>query len=287
MVNLKLLHCRLSNLAISLAIPFIFWLTAIQVPTEILIQHGGDPTYISLKSPSTIIVRAIWIIGYLSQLLFRVYLAFVKKIEESNELLKWYTVIILGVINLIPPIFSKLTGVSFYWISVIILILQYIMIPAIILLRHENARQYYFSNHSKLHNFVLSVEQFLNSLFVKCFPQEPDVPVEEVVVDDMARESNLKVIAGQAATRLAIARQATQTALILQNTQHLHASNPQAPNLYTPVLQAPNPKAQNPQAPESYTNAQSQTPSTSTQDPQSMYQLQHKKPHFLPEIEIY
>ena len=284
MVNLKLLHCRLSNLAISLAIPFIFWLTAIQVPTEILIQHGGDPTYISLKSPSTIIVRAIWIIGYLSQLLFRVYLAFVKKIEESNELLKWYTVIILGVINLIPPIFSKLTGVSFYWISVIILILQYIMIPAIILLRHENARQYYFSNHSKLHNFVLSVEQFLNSLFVKCFPQEPDVPVEEVVVDDMARESNLKVIAGQAATRLAIAQQSTQTAQILAyNAQHRQLSNPQAQNMCTPVLQTPNPKA-----PESCkTNAQLQTPRLSTQDPPNMFQFQPKKPPSLPEVEIY
>ena len=259
------------------------------MPAEILIQHDFDPKYIALKSPSTIIIRILWFIGFLSQLFFRVYLKFVKKVEESHELLKWHTIMILGVIMLIPPTFIYLIGVSYYCTTILLIFLQYIMIPAMILLRHENARQYYFSNHSKLHNFVLSVEQFLNSLFVNCFPQphEPDIPVEEVVVDDMARESNLKIIAGQAATRLAIARQATQTALILQNTQHLHASNPQAPNLYTPVLQAPNPKAQNPQAPESYTNAQSQTPSTSTQDPQSMYQLQHKKPHFLPEIEIY
>ena len=110
------------------------------MPTEILIQHGGDPTYISLKSPSTIIIRSFWIIGYFSQLLFRVYLKFVKKIEESHELLKWHAVIILGVINLIPPIFSNLLGVSTYWIGIIILILKCIMISAMILLRHENAR---------------------------------------------------------------------------------------------------------------------------------------------------
>ena len=258
------------------------------MPTEILIQHGGDPTYISLKSPSTIIIRSFWIIGYLSQLLFRVYLKFVKKIEESHELLKWHAVIILGVINLIPPIFSNLLGVSTYWIGIIILILKCIMIPAMILLRHENARQYYFSNHPKLQNVVLSVEQFLNSLFVKCFPQEPEVPVEEVVVDDMARESNLKIIAGQAATRLAIAQQATQTAQILAyNAQHRQLPNPQAQNMCTPVLQTPNSNAQNPQAPVSCkTNTQLQTPRLSTQDPPNMFQLQPKKLHSMTEVDI-
>ena len=264
------------------------------MPGEILIQHDFDPKYIALKSSSTIIIRILWFMGFLSQLFFRVYLTFVKKVEESHELLKWHTVIILGVIMLIPPTFIYLIGVSFYCTHILVIFLQYIMIPAMILLRHENARQYYFSNHTKLHNVVLSIEQFLNSLFVKCFPQEPDVPVEEVVVDDMALESNLKVIAGQAATRLAIAQQATQIAKILvQNAQHRHLPNPQAlisqaQNLSTPVLQTPNPKAQNPQAPESYmTNAQQQTPSLSTQDPQNMYQLQHKKPHSLPEVDVY
>ena len=258
------------------------------MPAEILIQHSLNPKYVSLKSPSTIILRSFWIIAFLAQLLVRSYISFVIKIEESHELLKWHTVIILGVINMIPPIFSYLLCENLYWIGIVLVIPQFVMIPAMILLCHENARQYYFSNHSKLHNVVLSVEQLLNSLFVNCFPQEPEVPVEEVIVDDMARESNLKIIAGQAATRLAIARQATQTAQILLNTQHLHASNPQAPNLYTPVLQAPNTKAQNPQAPESYmTNVQLQTPRLSTQNPQNMYQLQHKKHHSMTEIDIY
>ena len=147
------------------------------MPGEILIQHDFDPKYIALKSPSTIIIRILWFMGFLSQLFFRVYLTFVKKVEESHELLKWHTVIILGVIMLIPPTFIYLIGVSFYCTHILVIFLQYIMIPAMILLRHENARQYYFSNHPKLQNVVLSVEQFLNSLFVKCFPQEPEVPV--------------------------------------------------------------------------------------------------------------
>ena len=264
-------------MAVSLAIPTIFWLTGIQVPAEILIQHGFVIKN-SLKSPSAIILRSFWIIGYLSQLIFRVYIKFVKKIEQSNELLKWHTVIILAVVNFITPI-SAILLESFYWSSILFVILQFIIIPAIILLRHENVRQYYFSSHPKLLNVVLSVEQFLDSLFVNCFPQpqEPESPAEEVVVDDMQLESNLKVIAGQAATRIAIARQAAQTAQIQQNTQHLHASNPQSPN----------PKAQNPQAPELYiTNAQLQTPRLSTQCPPNMYNLQPKKSHSMSEVDI-
>ena len=209
-------------MAISLAIPTIFWLADTPMPGEIVITYNFDPKCIFLSSPSTIVVQIFNTLGYLSQLFFRLYLKFFVNNEESNELLQWYMVIILGIANVIPT-FSILLGISFYWTDCVILILQFVLIPGMILMCHENAHQFYFSNHPKLYRVVLYVKHTSEKFFILCLSQpkpqtqEPSPNLQEPVIDDMVQESNLQVIAIQSASRQELAQQAAQD----QQTQNL------------------------------------------------------------------
>ena len=113
------------------------------------------------------------------------------------------------------------------------------MIPGTILLCHENAHQYYFSNRPKLLSVVLYVKQSLKKLFSICLPQtqEPEPNLHEpVTIDDMALESNLRAMARQAAARLTLAQQA----LDLQK-QAVHAQYSKA-NEKNPMVQKPKAK---------------------------------------------
>ena len=194
------------------------------MPGEFIIAHNFNPEVIFLSSPSTILVQIFNTLGYSSQLFFRLYLKFFKNNEESNELLQWYLVIILGIAYVIPT-FSILLGMSIYWTLCVILILQFVLIPGMILLCHENAHQYYFSNHPKLHRVVLYLKHASDKFFYICLsqsqPQEPSLNLHEPVIDDMVQESNLQVIAIQAASRLELAQQAVQE----QQTQNLQVQS--------------------------------------------------------------
>ena len=286
------------------------------MPGEIVIAYNFDPKFISMSSPSLIVLTVFNTLGYLSQLFFRLYLKFFKNNEESNELLQWYLVVILGVAYVIPTV-TILLEVSIYWTVCVIVILQFVMIPGTILLCHENVHQYYFSNHPKLLSVVLYVKQSLEKLFSICLPQtqEPEPNLHEpVIVDDMALESNLRVIASQASARLALAQQATQNqqaqGMQTQSThvQYLqanpHAQQPQVRDSQPQILDArhlllQNPHSPNLQAQDSQTqNLQAQEPHTQNlqaQNPQApecskkashktLTQLQALKPKPMPSM---
>ena len=260
------------------------------MPGEIVIAHSFDPKFISLSSPTLIFTTGISALGYLSQLFFRLYLKFFKNIEESNELLKWYLVIILGVAYVIPTV-TMLLGISIYWSACVTFILQFGLIPGMILLCHENVHQYYFSNHPKLH----TVETYVKHLFNICLPQPQEIEPnlhEPVVIDDMALESNLQVIASQAAARLALARQAVQNEQpqglqtpTTHNKAHAENTLAQQPQVKDPqhqvldahVLMLQNPQAQNPQA----KNLPAQNLPT-----QNLQALKPKNTHSMSEVNI-
>ena len=172
-----ILFCRWTNIVISLAIPTIFWFADTPMPGVIIIAHDFNPEFIFLSNPSTIVVQIFNTLGYLPQLFFRLYLKFFVKNEESNELLQWYLVIILGIANVIPT-FSILLGICIYWTLCVILILQFVLIPGMILFCHENAHQHYFSSHPKLHRVVLYVKQTLEISFNICLSQSQTQPEE-------------------------------------------------------------------------------------------------------------
>ena len=196
------------------------------MPGEIIITHNFNPEFIFLSNPSTIVVQIFNTLGYLPQLFFRLYLKFFKNNEESNELLQWYLVIILGIAYVIPT-FSILLGICIYWTLCVILILQFVLIPGMILLCHENAHQFYFSNHPKLHRIVLYVKHTSEKFFYICFSQpkpqtqDPSPNLHEPVIDDMVQESNLQVITIQAASRQELAQKAAQD----QQTQNLQVQS--------------------------------------------------------------
>ena len=262
------------------------------MPGEIVIANSFDPKFISLSSPSLIVLTVFNTLGYLSQLFFRLYLKFFKNNEESNELLQWYLVVILGVAYVIPTV-TILLEVSIYWTVCVIVILQFVMIPGTILLCHENVHQYYFSNHQKLHSVVLYVKQSLEKLFSTCLPQnqEPEPNLHEpVIVDDMALESNLRVIASQATARLALAQQATQNQQAQgMQTQAQHVQYSQAnPHSQQPQVRDPQPQIlnahvlmlQNPHSP----NPQALIPQA--QNPQAQIPQAQNPPAQIPQAQI-
>ena len=218
---------RLANIVISLAIPFILWLTNVEVITTTMIKHGFDPKYISFLNPDVIVLGIFNNSAYLSQLFFRLYLKFVKHNDESNELLQWYLVTVLGVVYVCPSILVLL-GISVYSFvqASLLIVLQFIVIPGLILLGHEGAYQYFSGKHPKTHNVILAVKQFLHDLQVACFPesQEPEPQEESEVDPDGALEANLRVIASQAVSRLALAQQ------LMQQEQNSNGQNQQVQN---------------------------------------------------------
>ena len=207
--------------------PTIFWLADIPVPGEIVIAHSFDPKFISLSSPSLIVITVFNTLGYLSQLFFRLYLKFFKNNEESNELLQWYLVIILGIVSVIPTV-SILLELSIYLTLCVLLILQFVVIPGMALLCHEKAHQYYFSNHPNLQGVLLHVKQTSEKICLPQ-PQQPEPNLHEpVTIDDMALESNIRVMAKQAAARLTLAQQAIdlQTKVIYAQYSQENEKNP-------------------------------------------------------------
>ena len=160
----------------------------------------------------------------MSQLFFRLYLKFVKHNDETNELLQWYLVTVLGVVYVCPSILVLL-GISVYSFvqASLLIVLQFIVIPGLIMLGHEGAYQYFSGKHPKTHNVILAVKQLLHDLYVACFPesQEPEPQEESEVDPDGALEANLRVIASQAVSRLALAQQ------LLQQEQNSNGQNQQ------------------------------------------------------------
>ena len=234
----------MANIVISLAIPFILWLVNVEVITTTMIKHGFDPKYISFLNPDVIVLGIFNNSAYLSQLFFRLYLKFVKHNDESNELLQWYLVTVLGVVYVCPSILVLL-GISVYSFvqASLLIFLQFIVIPGLIMLGHEGAYQYFSGKHPKTHNVILAVKQLLHDLYVACFPesQEPEPQEESEVDPDGALEANLRVIASQAAARLALAQQLTQ-----QEGQNSDGQNQQGQNSDGQNQQGQNTGGQNP-----------------------------------------
>ena len=263
---------RLANIVISLAIPTTLWLANVEIITTTMIKHGFDPKYFHWLSPDIIVLAIVNNSGFLSQLFFRLYLKFVKHNEESNELLQWYLVTILCVVYVCPSILVLL-GISVYSFvqASLLIFLQFIVIPGLIMLGHEGAYQYFSGKHPKTHNVILAVKQLLHDLYVACFPesQEPEPQEESEVDPDGALEANLRVIASQAVSRLALAQQ------LMQQEQNSNGQNQQVQNTggQNPLGQNPprqNPSGQNQDGqdliaqPQQLHNAQSQIHTQST-----------------------
>ena len=223
----------MANIVISLAIPTTLWLANVEVITTTMLKHGFDPKYFHWLSPDIIVLTIFNNSGYLSQLFSRLCLKFFKHIEESNELLQWYLVTVLSMVNVFPAILFFL-GISVYSYvpASILIVLKFIVIPGLILLGHEGAYQYFSGKHPKTHNVILAVKQFLHDLYVACFPesQEPEPQEESEVDPDGALEANLRVIASQAAARLALAQQLSQQEQNSNGQNHPSGQNPPGQN---------------------------------------------------------
>ena len=214
--------------------------------TTILIQNSFDQKYVSFTNPDIIITAVFNTSGYLSQLFFRLHLRFVKHNDESNELLQWYLVTILGIAYLLPPILALLQ-LSVYSSVIVLLALQFVLIPRMILLGHGGVYQYFSGKHPKTHNVILAVKQFMHDVYVACIPepQEPEPQEESEVDPHRGLEANLRIISGQAAAWLALAQQ------LSQQEQNANGQNQQGQNTgvqnhpFSQNLPEQNPSGQN------------------------------------------
>ena len=135
----------------------------IDLVSIICINHDFNPEMISLKSPDLIIFTIVNSVGYSSQLIFRLYLKYVKKNPESNELLTVYFVAILGAMYFFPLV-SVLLKWSLEISCYLVIFLHFIVLPILILICHEGTYQYFVGKYPKVHEMISSLKSLYSQL---------------------------------------------------------------------------------------------------------------------------
>ena len=148
---------------VDLILIFCLWMSDITVYTIFLIKYDFNPSNIDDTSIDCIIDTALFTIGILVQLILRLYLRCVKKIKQSDgELIsiKILTVHIIMYFFTYLFLFEK-------WNSMdeVNMILQYIVIPILILSYHPGFNQFYMSNHPNFRDVTNVFRHFIITIF--------------------------------------------------------------------------------------------------------------------------
>ena len=148
---------------VDLILIFCLWMSDITVYTIFLIKYDFNPSNFDDTSIDCIIDTALFTIGILVQLILRLYLRCVKKIKQSDgELIsiKILTVHIIMYFFTYLFLFEK-------WNSMdeVNMILQYIVIPILILSYHPGFNQFYMSNHPNFRDVTNVFRHFIITIF--------------------------------------------------------------------------------------------------------------------------
>ena len=133
---------------LDLLIILCFLLEDVKVWPIAMFESQCDPANLDSMSPDVIIDALLYTIGVSSQIILRLYLRCIKKVQNSDsELIS----IKVWIIHLIMYVASILF-VYEKWFSLNILydLLQYVAIPLTILFNHSGFNNYYMSNHPDL-----------------------------------------------------------------------------------------------------------------------------------------
>ena len=189
---------------------------------------GFDPSLITANSPEIILYNVLNGVAHMSQIVSRLYLKYVKKIQDSNEIFTKYFVIIICILDLSPIalIFSPdefILKLAYYILSISISIVH----PASMIIFHNALNQHFFNKYPKLKQFVKSITEYLQICGIYNPPPLPeDTPSLDSEEADPYSDRNLINMANQAADRLNAAKLKLEQEAS-QQAQSAHASNPQ------------------------------------------------------------
>ena len=150
---------------VDLILIFCLWMSDITVYTIFLIKYDFNPSNLDDTSIDCIIDTALFTIGIFVQFILRLYLRCVKKIKQSDgELIsiKILTVHIIMYFFTYLFLFEK-------WNSMdeVNMILQYIVIPILILSYHPGLNQFYMSNHPNFRDVTNVFRHFIIIMYFK------------------------------------------------------------------------------------------------------------------------
>lgn len=160
----------------------------IDLVSTICIYYDFNPEMISLSSPDLIIFTIVNSLGYSSQLIFRLYLKYVKNNPESNELLTVYFVAILGGMYLFPLV-SVLLKWSLEISCYLIIFLHFIVLPILILICHEGTYQYFVGKYPKVHEMISSLKSIYSQLVSNITSEEDS----QTVVNEESSRSEARI----------------------------------------------------------------------------------------------
>ena len=147
-------------------ITIILWLAGVQVNCALVILHSFDPNFIDPFSADMIIAIIYQSFGYFAQLIFRLYIKYRMKNDESYELLSMITVIMLSVIYCLPFIAAGFM-ISMQTTWVITIHLNFTVLPGLILHHHHGARHHFVVTHPNIMKNINKVKMFINVCYVK------------------------------------------------------------------------------------------------------------------------
>ena len=131
-----------------------------------MLQHNFDPSKVTL-SADLITYNILNFLAYSSQISFRLYLKYVKGIQESNEILTpYFAYTLLAIYAIIFLVmFLVESSLALRISGYISLIARFTILPLLIILLHSGVNAFYFESHPKVRKVFILI--FPKSLLSK------------------------------------------------------------------------------------------------------------------------
>ena len=148
-----------------LVILLCLWLEDVTVFTRLIFEKNFDPSNFDHMSVDVIIDTSLYTIGMSIQLLLRLYIRYIKKVQNANtELIsiKVWIIYFIMYTSYCLAVYEKWDGMVD-----LTMILQYIVIPLLILFNHSEFKNYYMSNHPGVQDASNAIWHLLSVCYFK------------------------------------------------------------------------------------------------------------------------
>ena len=159
MLNLQFYY-SLAAIVLDLLILLCLWLEDIKVWPISLLENNADPSSTDFYSVDVVINASFYTIGIYLQLFLRLYLRWMKKIQDANtELISIKVWIIQYMLYLSYYLifYEKWSGMDN-----LVMILQNFMVPIVILFNHSGFKNHYMSNHPDVQDALNAIWHILS-----------------------------------------------------------------------------------------------------------------------------
>ena len=176
------MNFRLGSILVDLIIMFCLWMSNITVYTIFLIKDDFNPSNLDESSIDCVLDTVLFTIGILVQLMLRLYLRCVKKIQQSDSELISIKILI---VHILMYFFTYLfLFVKWNAMDEVNMILQYVVIPILILFYHSGFNQFYMSNHPNFRDITNVIWHVLLTIYFKLW--------DDLLTSDIIRSNRIQ-----------------------------------------------------------------------------------------------